>query len=127
MTRQRKVIMEELCKVTSHPTAGELCDMVRKRLPRISLGTVYRNLEILSDNGMVLKLEMAGRERRYDGCTDTHYHIRCNGCGRVADVTMRVAEALEGQAEAGSDFRVTGHRLEFEGYCPDCARQPKPN
>ena len=62
MTRQRRVILEALRGTTSHPTADEVYEMVRRRLPRISLGTVYRNLEILSGEGLVAKLEMAGTQ-----------------------------------------------------------------
>ena len=82
MTTQRQVILEELRKLKSHPTAGELCQIVRQRLPRISLGTVYRNLEILSRSGVVLKLDVAGLEMRFDGTVDNHYHVRCLDCGR---------------------------------------------
>ena len=66
-TRQRQVILEELQKLTSHPTAAVLYDIVRRRLPKISLGTVYRNLELLARMGMVQKLELAGGEARFDG------------------------------------------------------------
>ncbi|NNK14655.1 MAG: transcriptional repressor, partial [Desulfofustis sp.] len=81
LTPQRQVILEELAKVKTHPTANEVYDMVRKRLPRIGLGTVYRNLELMADNGMILKLEVGGSQKRFDATTDLHYHIRCTGCG----------------------------------------------
>ena len=77
MTRQRPVILEELKNLTTHPTADELYSMVRRRLPRISLGTVYRNLEILSEMGLAQKLESAGAQRRYGGdVTDLWRAIR---------------------------------------------------
>jgi len=120
MTTQRQVILEELRKLKSHPTAGELCQIVRQRLPRISLGTVYRNLEILSRSGVVLKLDVAGLEMRFDGTVDNHYHVRCLDCGRVADVDMVPVEGLERTIGQHSDFEVLGHRLEFVGHCPAC-------
>ncbi|MFH1033130.1 MAG: transcriptional repressor [Pseudomonadota bacterium] len=126
MTTQRQVILEELRKLKSHPTAGELCQIVRQRLPRISLGTVYRNLEILSRSGVVLKLDVAGLEMRFDGTVDNHYHVRCLGCGRVADVDMGLLEGLEQTIGQHSDFEVLGHRLEFVGHCPAC-RQAQAN
>ncbi|MCB2188370.1 MAG: transcriptional repressor [Deltaproteobacteria bacterium] len=120
MTTQRTVILEELAKLKTHPTAGELCQIVRRRLPRISLGTVYRNLEILSKSGMVQKLNVAGQEMRFDGDISSHYHIRCVDCGRVADLELKALRGLEAEAAKMTDFEVLGHRLEFEGRCRDC-------
>jgi Fur family ferric uptake transcriptional regulator len=123
LTNQRKVILEELRAVTSHPTADELYEMVRKRLPRISLGTVYRNLEVLSNCGLILKLEVAGQQKRFDGDTSPHHHVRCIHCGRVGDVS-RVRELPDFEEGFESDFTIVGHRLEFHGICPDCRRNP---
>lgn len=86
MTRQRKVILEELGKVYTHPTADEIYAMVKEKLPNISLGTVYRNLDLLAENNQVLKLETAGNIRRYDANMAPHSHIRCVSCGKVFDV-----------------------------------------
>ena len=66
MTRQRKVILEELLKQNAHPSADEIYQMVRRRMPRISLGTVYRNLEVLASMGKIQKLELSGALKRYD-------------------------------------------------------------
>jgi len=119
-TRQRKVILEELAKLTSHPTADELYEIVRKRLPRISLGTIYRNLELLTDNGQVMKLDQAGGRARFDGKSENHYHARCVRCGKVLDVSAEPIKAIERAAGKISDFNVTGHRLEFVGICSGC-------
>lgn len=121
MTDQRRVILEELCSVTSHPTADELCAMVRKRLPRVSLGTVYRNLEVLSSIGQIRKLEITNGPMRFDGDISAHHHIRCEVCGKVGDIfngpsTARLERALD------TDFKITGHTLEFVGICPKCQR-----
>ncbi|KMY66097.1 Fur family transcriptional regulator [Desulfocarbo indianensis] len=120
MTTQRQVIMDELKSLKTHPTAGELCQIVRRRLPRISLGTVYRNLEILSRQGMIQKLDVGGTEMRFDGTTENHYHLRCIACGRVADVDMEILQDIENQVGDAAGFQVLGHRLEFLGYCPQC-------
>lgn len=120
MTHQRQVILEELRAVTSHPTADDLFSKVRQRLPKISLATVYRNLELLAESGVIQKLETGGRQKRFDGNAMRHDHIRCLGCGRVADVP---GEALDTPDEAFPEvagFKVLGYRLEFEGLCPDC-------
>jgi len=120
LTNQRQVILEELRKVTTHPTAGELYDMVRQRLPRIGLGTVYRNLELLSECGIIKKLETGGEQKRFDGNTGPHYHIRCNNCGRVDDIHIPRFEDLDAQASECCNYTILGHHIEFSGICADC-------
>lgn len=120
MTKQRQVILEELCKVTSHPTADEMYQMIRKRLPKISLGTVYRNLEILSELGMVLKLDVGGTQKRFDGNVQNHYHVRCTECGCVGDLHMPTDLTIEQKAQPLTDFQIKRHSLEFIGVCPEC-------
>ncbi len=118
LTRQRKVILEALRSVKTHPTADEVYDMVRQELPKISLGTVYRNLEVLSEMGFIQKLEMAGLQKRFDGNPEPHYHIRCLNCGCVRDVDVEMN--LDMMEKNMSGFLVHGYRLEFFGICPDC-------
>ncbi|MHB8808458.1 MAG: Fur family transcriptional regulator [Desulfobulbaceae bacterium] len=122
LTTQRQIILEELAKVKTHPTASELYDMVRKRLPRIGLGTVYRNLELMAENGMILKLEVGGTQKRFDATTDTHYHIRCSNCGKVDDIDTPVMDELVREAAASSSYQVLGHHVEFSGICPGCQK-----
>lgn len=120
LTTQRQIILEELAKVKTHPTASELYDMVRKRLPRIGLGTVYRNLELMAENGMILKLEVGGTQKRFDATTDTHYHIRCSVCGKVDDIDTPVMDALVNSAAETTSYQIVGHHVEFTGVCKDC-------
>ncbi len=120
ITKQRQLILDELCSVTSHPTADELYQMVRKRLPKISLGTVYRNLEILSDCGIIQKLDIGGTQKRFDGNASTHYHVRCSRCGRVDDLSIPPDFNVEKTASRLTRFKILRHRLEFTGLCPDC-------
>ncbi len=122
MTRQRQGILEELRKTDSHPSADELFGRVRKQMPRISLGTVYRNLEILSELGEIQTIEMAGNLKRFDGVAENHYHIRCTNCDRLIDAPLEVSEALENAVQMHTDFRILGHKVEFTGICPDCRR-----
>ncbi len=128
MTRQRRVILEELRKVNTHPSADEVYEMVRKRLPRISLGTVYRNLEILSESGDIQKLEPGCSLKRFDGDPSEHCHIRCVRCDRIADVPMvPELEMIDLEQVNTTNFEVIGHRLEFLGVCPICADKSKPD
>ena len=125
LTNQRRIIMEQLQSVTSHPTADEIYGMVREKMPRISLGTVYRNLEVLSSLGLVRKLENAAGQKRFDGDMSPHHHIRCDVCGRVGDIFD--APDISG-VEAGvtTDFEITGVSLEFSGVCPSCRASRDP-
>ncbi len=120
LTPQRQIILEELGKVTSHPTANEVYDMVRKRLPRIGLGTVYRNLELMADNGIILKLEVGGTQKRFDATVKPHYHIRCSSCGKVNDIEIAVQEQINEVAEKASNYIILGHHIEFSGICKTC-------
>ncbi|MDR2551525.1 MAG: transcriptional repressor [Desulfobulbus sp.] len=125
LTTQRQIILEELSKVKTHPTASELYDMVRRRLPRIGLGTVYRNLELMAEHGMILKIEVGGTQKRFDATTDNHYHIRCSICGKVDDIDVPVIHELVAQATESSAYLIMGHHVEFTGICGNCQKQPR--
>jgi len=125
LTTQRQIILEELGKVKTHPTANEVYDMVRKRLPRIGLGTVYRNLELMSETGIILKLEVGGTQKRFDATIDPHYHIRCLSCGKVNDIEIPVMEEINKTAADISQYQVLGHHIEFSGICDECSNQEK--
>lgn len=120
LTTQRQIILEELAKVTSHPTANEVYDMVRARLPRIGLGTVYRNLELMAESGLILKLEVGGTQKRFDATTDPHYHIRCIDCGKVDDIDIPVQSHINQTAGNASKYDILGHHIEFSGVCEEC-------
>ena len=124
-TQQRQLILEELQMLKTHPTAAALYALVRCRLPKISLGTVYRNLEMLSRRGIIQKLEFGGGEARYDGTVEQHDHVRCVSCGRVDDVSAPPLDlqALDLQGDRDNDlggYKIIGHRLEYLGVCPEC-------
>jgi Fe2+ or Zn2+ uptake regulation protein len=119
MTKQRRLILDELRKKNDHPTADALYDRVRKRMPRISLGTVYRNLEILTALGEIQTLELSGTQKRYDGIPGKHYHIRCLHCGRLDDAPIAPLSRLEDELYESTVYTIMGHRLEFMGLCPE--------
>lgn len=119
-TEPRRVILQEIKNLTSHPTADEIYDLVRKRIPRVSLGTIYRNLEILSREGLIQKLDIGGTQRRFDGCTDNHYHFRCLTCGQVIDLTTKPLKEIERTISKLSPYEIQGHHLELIGRCLDC-------
>jgi Fe2+ or Zn2+ uptake regulation protein len=123
MTRQRKVILEELRKENNHPSADELYERVRVYLPRISLGTVYRNLEVLHELGKIQKLNLSGSIKRFDGIVNKHYHIRCLECGRVDDAPIAPLNTIEDELYGATVFEIISHNLEFTGYCPKCTQK----
>lgn len=119
-TDARRVILEEIMNLDSHPTADEVYEIVRKRLPKVSLGTIYRNLEVLTGKGLIQKLEVGGSQRRFDGNTNNHYHLRCRECGRVIDLTTKPLKAIEETISQLADWEILGHRLELIGICLSC-------
>jgi len=119
-TKQRRIILEELCKLRSHPTADEMYQILRRRMPRISLGTVYRNLEVLSESGIIQKIDVGGTQKRFDGNAELHYHIRCLRCNRVDDIDVPPDRSIEERARKRTEFTVLRHHTEFVGLCPDC-------
>ncbi len=122
MTKQRRVILDALRKGNNHPTADMIYEMVRRQMPRISLGTVYRNLEILTALGEIQTLELSGSQKRYDGIPQKHYHIRCLHCGRVDDAPIAPLNRLEDDLYESTVYTIMGHRLEFIGLCPECSK-----
>jgi Fur family ferric uptake transcriptional regulator len=122
-TRQREMIREELMKLRTHPSADELYRRVRKRLPRISLGTVYRNLEMLSREGMIQRLDVGGSQMRFDGDCSDHQHIRCVRCGRIDDMAaVPTLSKSERNAVKLTGYRFLSRRVEFLGLCPACGK-----
>ncbi|HUT12172.1 MAG TPA: transcriptional repressor [Thermoguttaceae bacterium] len=119
-TRQREVILEELRQLTSHPTAARLHEIVRRRLPKISLGTVYRNLELMAEMGAIQKLQFSGAEARFDGNPDRHDHLRCIRCNRVDDLPGVSLDLSPGDRDDSHGYRILGHRLELLGICAAC-------
>lgn len=122
-TVQRQVMLEELQKLSFHPTAAELYKITRMRLPRLSLGTVYRNLEILVTMDLVRKLEIAGREARFDGNIDPHNHVRCVRCGAIEDIHGLPADPVSDEIAQKTSYTIFAQRLELLGNCPDCAKK----
>src|SRR5712691_1335437 len=125
LTDPRRVVLQVVRGTQSHPTAEAVHGMVRRRLPRVSLGTVYRNLRLLVAEGLVQ--ELPGPHARFDGNTSAHHHFTCLRCGRIVDVEGPLTEphsrALCARVAAWSGFSVTHHRIEFYGRCAACRRR----
>ncbi|MCI5140944.1 MAG: ArsR family transcriptional regulator [Candidatus Electrothrix sp. ATG1] len=125
MTHQRELILEELGNCHNHPTADALYERIKKKLPRISLATVYRNLEILSEAGMIRKLEISGRQKRFDKEIEQHDHVFCVQCRRVDDIKFDQNRLLSLDKEHSQGYEISGCRVEFFGLCPQCQAKRK--
>ena len=119
-TKQREAILRLLRNTRSHPTVDQIYDEVRKDIPNISKGTVYRNLKILREVGEISELNLNGTVSRYEGNQKNHYHFRCEKCGRVFDLDEPVNRELNENVVKRTGFKVLYHQLEFRGLCRDC-------
>lgn len=119
-SRQREAIISFLMTRKDHPTAEVIYQNVRIEYPRISLGTVYRNLAQLSENGDILRLQLGDGFDHFDYDTSPHDHFICRKCGAVIDLPTRIHYEIK-ESEAG-DFKGTieGFTTYFYGMCPEC-------
>ena len=124
MTRQRDVVLQAVQSTMDHPTADWVYRQARRRLPRISLGTVYRNLKKLAEEGLIREIQIAGQITRFDANTGHHYHIRCLRCGRINDLPVSVDRRFEEEAGRAMNYRVVSHHVEVLGVCPACQSLP---
>jgi Fe2+ or Zn2+ uptake regulation protein len=123
MTRQRKVILEEVEKADCHPSADAVYVRVRRRLPRVSLGTVYRNLEVLSEAGLIRSIDVGDGHRHYDAGPDGHFHVRCVRCGRIEDVAVESLGEIRDAVRRATGYCIQEERIDFTGICPECSKK----
>jgi Fur family peroxide stress response transcriptional regulator len=119
-TQQRAAVFDYLSGVDHHPTAEEIFLAVKRRLPKISLATVYKNLEALVECGAISRLTYGDGSARYDIRTDHHYHMRCLKCGKVSDLEPGKGFKLLKRIKPQAGFEVIDYRLELLGYCRKC-------
>lgn len=119
-SRQREAVLVYLRSTKSHPTAERVYYELRKEFPKISLGTVYRNLNLLADQGEILRLHCGDGAEHYDAVTEPHNHVVCRHCGKVLDLELAPFESID--QEANEKFRgvIEGHEIYFYGTCADC-------
>lgn len=119
-SRQRELIRNYLASTTSHPTADKVYDEIRKEIPNISLGTVYRNLNQLAEAGEILKVSCGDGCDHFDGNPSPHYHFICKSCHCVLDLGMRPTTTLDALANEGFEGTIEGSVTYFFGICPSC-------
>ena len=119
-SRQRELVLAEVKSSREHPTADMVYAALKADNPSLSLGTVYRNLNLLAQMGQIHKIGMPGGSDRFDGRTDEHYHMLCQKCGRVYDVQLDTLSELDGQIQSQKGFLVHSHDLIVRGVCRAC-------
>jgi len=124
-SKQRDVILRILRSTNSHPTADWIYEQARREMPKISLGTVYRNLNVLREEGKIRELCFNRGVSRWDGDIRDHYHVRCIECGRVEDVPHISSRVSTEEIEKLTGYEIYSHRLEFLGICPQCQKKDK--
>lgn len=124
-SRQREVIKDFLCTRKDHPTADIVYMNVRLQYPNISLGTVYRNLTLLSDMGEILRLRVGDGVDHFDADTSPHNHFVCTKCGSVIDLEMENIDYITEIAAKNFNGRIEGHTTYFYGICGDCCGSPQ--
>ena len=124
-SRQRESIKEYLMSTKEHPTADTVYLHVKKEFPNISLGTVYRNLNLLADIGEAVKISTLNGGDRFDGTTTPHYHFFCTECGAVLDLDMENINAINQLAGQNFDGEIDSHNITFYGRCSDCTKNVK--
>jgi Fur family ferric uptake transcriptional regulator/Fur family peroxide stress response transcriptional regulator len=122
LTDQRRLILEAVRETDTHPTAEWVHAAVRRRRPRVSLATVYRNLRLLARQGLLAEIH-AGPSVRFDARVQRHHHFTCSGCGRITDLEQPVDRRLDARVAARTGFRITHHRIDFYGVCGACLPQ----
>lgn len=126
-SKQRESIKAFLASTTDHPTADTVYLHVKEEFPHISLGTVYRNLNLLADIGEVVKITTPDGGDRFDGITNPHYHVLCTKCGRLIDLEMDNQDSFNLLASENFNGQIDSHTALFYGICEDCLKEGNPN
>ena len=119
-SRQREAILEVVQSTKCHPTADWVYDEVRKVIPNISLGTVYRNLSMLAENGAIRKLNIGTTVEHFDGNPKIHYHVCCGVCGKIDDIEAEPFKEFNKWAADKFNGEIYEHYTMFVGKCSDC-------
>lgn len=119
-SRQRDAILANLKNRCDHPTADMIYMDIRKEIPNISLGTVYRNLSLLADHGMIHRFSVDGKAERFDGLTGNHYHFVCQECGEIYDLDLPEMTLVNETAQKVCNGQILRHTTNFFGVCNDC-------
>ena len=122
LTSQRLEIISLLARDRTHPGAGDIFRKVRKRVPNISMSTVYYTLDMLKEEGLLRELEFYDQDNRYDVTVTDHINLICKKCGKIEDFPGELPYSCT-QVQQKTDFQPMAMRYEYYGYCKDCRRK----
>lgn len=120
-SKQRELIYNRVKNYPVHPTADEVYTALKKDNPNLSMGTVYRNLHLLAETGLLIRIHIGNSPERFDARTDSHCHMLCERCGRVFDIECGVPEGIEQRVFEKHGHIITDVSLSFKGVCGECA------
>jgi Fur family transcriptional regulator, ferric uptake regulator len=120
LTSQRRAVLEALKEARGHPSAEDVYLVVKKKNPKVALGTVYQALSVLEKIGVIGSKHWSESPTRYDLNVEPHLDIRCEGCGRVSEIRGVGLEDLEARIQENTPYHVTSATLVVEGLCPGC-------
>ena len=119
---QRQIILETIQEHKEHLAAQQIYGYARERCPHISLGTVYRNLNVLVEHGMLAKLELPGGSDHFEANTNLHYHVQCTGCGRLYDVELPLFGWLDDVIAQKTHIKADSRYFLARGLCSECTQ-----
>lgn len=125
MTPQRHAILSYLLDTTAHPSVDEIYRSLEQRFPNMSVATIYNNLKLFLEAGLVRELTYGDGASRFDADMTDHYHAICDHCGKIVDFECEPAYQVERAAAEETGFAVHNHRMEVYGTCPDCLKISK--
>lgn len=120
-SKQRQLILDTLRSVRCHPTVEDVFQMVREKNPTISLGTVYRNLNLLAELGEILKLDLGVDSVHFDGVKQEHGHLVCRNCGQIEDLPCELSESIRSLMENDLRREMDTIYLTVTGLCKECS------
>lgn len=119
-SKQRQLIENAVIMNRIHPTADDVYVMLKPENANLSLGTVYRNLNLLAENGVIKKLSIPNSSDRFDGDLSEHYHIICNECNKVTDVRLCIKDMLDDEVKKQTGVTGLTYQIVASGVCNDC-------
>ena len=125
-SKQRAMVLDYLLNTTAHPTAETVFAALKKKEPALSLATVYRNLNLLADMGVILRIG-EGASDRFDADISPHDHFVCEKCGSMLDMPGKSLIVKEDYRKINTDFQIKNHSVYFYGVCGKCLKKNKKN
>jgi Fur family peroxide stress response transcriptional regulator len=124
-SRKREAVLDKIRGTTSHPSAVWVYEELRKDIPDLSLGTVYRNISVFKDEGRIISVGVVNGQERFDGNVSEHTHFICLDCGNVLDVDAALDRSFTEKVESENSVDVLYRQLTFYGRCRDCRNKPE--